>query len=103
VNAASALRVLMRLGGVKLDAAGDARRVHGGFPAANAGAINGEWKENVGIAQHVVVKEIPRAGAEIGDVNRPTSQRNGQVEFVLLIPFAAQGQKGKSLLGSLFP
>ena len=99
--AARALGVLVRVGGVELGASGDAGRVRRGFPATDAGTIDGERKENVGVAQNIVVEKVLRAGAEVGNVERPARQRNGQTEFVLFIALAAQRQEAESLLGSL--
>ena len=99
---ARAFRVLVGIGSVELGASCDARRVRGGFPAADAGAINGEREENIGIPEDVVVKEIPRAGAEVGNVKRPARQRDGQTKFMLLVALAAQREKTETLLCCLF-
>ena len=46
-DAARALRILMRVGGVELNASGHAWRGCGAFPAADAGTIDGERKEDM--------------------------------------------------------
>ena len=42
------------------------------------------------VFQRIVVEEIPGAGAEVGDVERPAGDGNRQAEFALLIAFAVK-------------
>ena len=77
------------------------RRVHRAFPSPDAGAIDGEGKENIGIAQNVMVEKVLRAGAEVGEIEGPSRHGDGQTEFVLLIALAPQRQETKSLLRRL--
>ena len=86
---------------MELSASGDAGRVRGDFPAANAGAVDGEREENVGVAEHIVVEEVSGAGAEVGNVKGPARERNGQAEFVLFVALTAQRQETESLLSGL--
>ena len=99
---AGAFRVLMRIGSVELGASRNTRRVCRAFPSPDAGAIDGEGKENVGIAKDVVVEKVLGAGAEVGDIEGPSRHRDGHAEFVLLIALAPQRQETKSLLRRLF-
>ena len=43
----------------------DLARVGGRFPAANAGASNGKREKDIGIAEHVVIKEVFRSCTEV--------------------------------------
>src|ERR1700747_3834033 len=47
-----------------------------------------------------MIEEISGVGFKLREIQRPSSDRNGQAEFALLVGFAAQWQEGKSLLGS---
>jgi hypothetical protein len=47
-------RILEGIGGVELRAASGARRICRGFPAADAGTIDGERKKDVGTTQDVI-------------------------------------------------
>ena len=102
-DAAGPFRVLVRIDRVELSSSRNAWRGRSTLPTADARPIDGEGKENVGIAQDVVIEKVLRAGAEVGDVEDPARQRNGKPEFVLLITFTPQRQKTKSLLRRLAP
>src|SRR6266446_8672623 len=97
----SAFHELMRIGQINLEAIRDARRARGQFPTVNAGTIDRQRKENVGIAEHVVIEEIPNVRLEIGNIKLPAADRNGQAEFALFVSFAAQGQEVKPLIDGL--
>ena len=45
------------------------------------------------LPKHVVIEEVPCAGAEVAEVERPAAKRNGQSEFPLLVAFPVQGRK----------
>ncbi len=49
----------------------DQRRADGGFLSLDDGSLNREGQEDVGIANRVVVKEVPRTGVEIGEAGSP--------------------------------
>src|SRR6478752_6331729 len=100
-NSAGAFRVLIGIGGMELGASCEPRRVHRAFPSPDAGALDGEGKENVRIAQNVMVEKVLCAGAEVGEIERPSRHGDGQTKFVLLIALAPQWQKAKSLLRRL--
>ncbi len=74
------------------------RRAHRHFPAVEARVINRERKEDVGIADVVVVEIIMRALMVVIHVERPTTQRNSQAELMFLIALTAQRDKAQTLL-----
>ena len=100
-DSARAFRVLIRISRMKLGASREARRVHRAFPSPDAGAIDGEGKENVGIAQNVMIEKVFCASAEVGEIEGPSRHGDGQTELVLLIALAPQRQETKSLLRRL--
>jgi hypothetical protein len=51
-------RILVGIGGGELRAASDARRICRGFPAADAGTIDGERKKDVVTTQDVVIEKV---------------------------------------------
>ena len=73
-------------------------RAQSAFPAVDAGARDRQRKEDVGIAEHVVVEVVAGGGSEVSDVQRPSGNRDGEPELVLFVAFAAQRQKSESLL-----
>src|SRR2546425_3234751 len=85
-----AFHELMGIGQINLEAIRDARRARGQFPTVNAGTIDRQRKENVGIAEHIMIEEIPNVRLEIGNIKLPTADGNGQAEFALFVPFAAK-------------
>src|SRR5882672_3839566 len=89
---------LMGIGQIKLEAIRDARRPRGQFPTVNACAIDRQRKENVGIAEHVMIEEIPNVRLEIGNIKLPAVDGDGQAEFALFVPFAVQRQELKPLI-----
>src|SRR5882762_11336721 len=93
-----AFHELMGIGQINLEAIRDARRARGQFPTVNASAIDRQRKENVGIAEHVMIEEIPNVRLEIGNVKLPVADGNGQAEFALFIPFAVKRQELKPLI-----
>src|SRR5712692_6329424 len=98
-DATESLSVLVRVGEMPLDASADTRRGGTGLPSPDARAFDSEREKDVGGAEHVVVKEIPHASAEVGHIESPASQGNGQAEFALLIALAASRQTTEALLG----
>src|SRR6478752_7471521 len=73
-HSARAFGVLMGIDGVELCQPGYPGRVCGSLPSANAGPIDGKRKENIGVAQDVVIKEVLRAGSEVGNVEHPSGK-----------------------------
>ncbi len=69
------------------------------FPPANQSPINGERKENVGIADGVMVEEILRAGAERVRVKQPAFERNGDSNLGFLVALAAERDETQILVG----
>lgn len=92
-DSAEAFGVLVREGEVELGAIKNARGGRGGFPALDAGAVDGEREEDVGVAENVVIEEILRGGAKVGDVEGPALEWDGQTELTLLVAFAVEGEK----------
>src|SRR2546423_1479867 len=51
--------VLRGISEVDLPEVPQTRRAKGDLPAANSRAVNGHWKKDVGVSQHIVIEEIP--------------------------------------------
>ena len=81
----STFHELMGIGQINLEPICDARRVRGQLPTVNAGAVDRQRKENVGIAKHVMIEEIPNVRLEIGNIKLPAADGNGQAEFALFV------------------
>src|SRR5215469_14081774 len=92
-DSAGTLGVLMGVGEMELGATGDAWRAGGGFPTADASAVDGQREEDVGVAEDVVVEEIVGCGAEVGNVEGPACEGNGESELALFITLAVQRQE----------
>ena len=60
-----------------LGMSGYAGRSGSELPSVDAGAVNGQREEDVGIAEHIVVEVIFRCGAEIVDVEAPAGNGDG--------------------------
>ena len=73
------------------------RRAQGDFGAADDRAEIRQWNENAGIADHVVIQEVARAGVEIIHVERPSAKRNVQSNVVLDIALARQRNESETL------
>src|SRR5882672_100754 len=67
------------------------RRRGAHFPAADAGALQSEREKDIGVAQSIVVEEVLRPSAKIGNIEGPALERNRQAEFVLFVAFAVEG------------
>src|ERR1035437_7913300 len=74
-------------------------RADGCFEAFDAGRLNGEWQEDVRIADGVVVKEIPHSGVKVSECRYPVAQGNGDTVLLLYVALALQGEEGDSLAG----
>src|SRR5207237_10591846 len=88
---------LVRKCQMQLSAAEKLRRAQAGLPSANARALDGQGKKNVGVAQHVVVEEIPRVRLVCVPFEGPIAQRDAEPGLGLLIALAAQWQESESL------
>jgi len=91
-----ALGVLMRICQVNAGAVEEFRRADGGFPAADAGVIDREWKKNIRVSQNVVVEKIPRGRMEIVFVERPAAEGDRDAYFPLFIAFAVERKEAKA-------
>src|ERR1700747_3049221 len=78
---------------MELNATGNSRRVGAYFPSTEAGAIDGQREENVGVAEHVVIEKVSGCSAEICDIEGPARQRNGESELPLFVPLSVERQK----------
>ena len=70
-DGADALGDLVRVNQVSVIAMQNQRRADGGFLSLDDGSLNRERQEDVGIADRVVVKEVPHAGVEVGEAGDP--------------------------------
>src|SRR5215469_17958694 len=82
---------------MKIELLGNSGRAHAHLISNDARGLDGQRKKDVGIAEHIVIEVVVRAGAEVGEVNGPSTNRNGQADFVLLVAFASERQKTESL------
>src|SRR6185437_12028800 len=92
-----ALHVLVRIGEVQLQTMRQLWRAHASLPTVDPGGGQGHGKEDIGIAQHVMIEVIGGAGVEVVYIEAPAAQGNGEPELVLLVALAAQGQKTEAL------
>src|SRR5581483_718128 len=80
---AFSLDILMRVRHADLEPPEDLRGAQRCFPTANARLLDGQRKEDVGVSQHIVIEEIPGAGAEVVDVQVPIAKRNRHAKIML--------------------
>src|SRR5713101_8531453 len=73
-DTAPAFGELVGVGQVELGATPEPRRAHGGFPAVNTRRQDGKRKEDVGVADHIMVEEVVRARVEAVHVEYPAAQ-----------------------------
>src|SRR5437588_6415549 len=85
---ALAFGALVRIRQMCLQPFEQAWRTHHDFPAAHPYLVNGQREKDVRVRQHIVIKEIARAGAEIIGVQCPASYRYRDSEVMLLVAFA---------------
>src|SRR5947207_7782761 len=79
-NGARAFRRLVRISQVKVKLLEQPRRAQRGFISHDADALDGERKKDVGVSQRIMIEEVVRAGAEMGQVNHPSLHGNGQAD-----------------------
>src|SRR5262252_5495834 len=92
VDDATAFSLLVGVGDVNIEKLANSWRMERGFPTMDAGAFDGQWEEDVGVAEDIVVEEVAGVGLEVGEVQGPATDRNGEAEFALLVSLAAQRQ-----------
>ena len=73
------------------------RRAQRDFGAADDRAEIRQRNKNAGVADHIVIQEIARAGVEIIHVERPSAHRNAQSDIVLDIALARQRNEAETL------
>ena len=56
----------------------------------NARAFNGKWKEDVRVAERVMVKEVRRGSMEVAGVDVPTLDRKPRAELIFFVTLAEQ-------------
>src|SRR5512146_286885 len=78
---------------MKFDPVGEQRCVDSYLRTANACPFQSQRKKHVRVSNHVMVKEIPGRGAEVGDIECPALDRNSQTDLMLFVPFSAQGKE----------
>src|SRR6476646_3517956 len=67
------------------------------LPTVDASAHQRQRKEDVGVAQDVVIEVVARGGAELVEVHGPTLGRNRETELVLLVLLSVQREEAQSL------
>ena len=86
-NVAEPKGELIRVGQVDLRSIANVRRAQREFPAVDAGALDRDGKENVGIIQIVVIEKVIRTRQKIVGVESPTAKRNGDAKLMFFVPF----------------
>src|SRR5262249_44083787 len=95
-NDASTLDHLVGIGQVDVETFCDARRTNRGFPAMHARAFDRERKENIGVAERIVIEKVESVHLETGEVKSPAAKRDGEPEFALLVGFAVKRQEARA-------
>jgi len=87
---ALSLRVMVRIGEMELTSLKELWRTRRQLERTNARAFNGKWKEDVRVAERVMVKEVRRSSMEVAGVDVPTLDRKRRAELIFLVSLAAQ-------------
>ena len=69
------------------------------FPATNYSAIDGQRKEDVGIAYAIVVEEVGGVGLEVVGIESPSANGDGYSELMFFIPLSVQRNECQILAG----
>src|SRR5271165_4921668 len=96
-NGTDALGNLVRVNQIRVIAMENQWRADGGFLSLNDGSLNGEGQEDVGIANYVMVKEVPHTCVEVSDAGGPVSHRNRDAVLLLDVALTLQWQKSQPL------
>src|SRR6202051_2556671 len=91
---------LIRVGQVHLRSIANARRAQREFPPVDAGPLDRDGKENVGIIQIIVIKEVIRTRQKIVSGERPSSKRNGDAKLVFFVPLTMERDEPQVLVGN---
>src|SRR2546425_7149502 len=73
------------------------RRARRNFECSDARPGNSQGKENIRVAQRVVIEKIPYAGAEIIRFDHPSADGNRDSKLMFFVAFAAQRNETKAL------
>ncbi len=73
------------------------RRAQGDLGAADDRAQIGQRNEDAGVADHIVIEEIARAGVETIGVERPSAQRDAQSDIVLNVALPLERNEAETL------
>src|ERR1700683_3816849 len=89
---ADAIRGLVGIGDVCLQAAPEAGRAHGKFCGLYQGAGDCDRQKNVRIADRIMIEEVPDLVAEVVNVDGPSAHRNcdAELEFLVALPMQRQ-------------
>src|SRR5215472_8935911 len=98
VDCSEALRILMRVGAMKLYAAEYAWRFYRRLGPANTHTINSEREKDIGITHGVVIEKVCGAGSKVVHVQSPSPDRNRHTELTLFVAFAVQWNKTEPLI-----
>src|SRR6201999_2417343 len=88
-------RHLIRIRQVNLGSVRNRRRTQGQFPAANNGFLNRQRKENIRLADVIVIEEVVSDSLKVVGIDRPSAIRNRYPELMLLITFTVQGNESQ--------
>src|SRR5262249_11220339 len=75
-----------------------ARRTECRFPAVDAPLVDGQGNEDVRVADHVMIEEIPGVRLKLIGIDSPATDRNRDPDLVLFVAFAFQRQKPEPLV-----
>ncbi len=82
------LCILVRIGEIELTTFKELRRTRRHLKRTNARAFNGQWKEDVRVAERVMIKEVFCSGMEVASVDGPTFDGKRRAESIFFIALA---------------
>ena len=100
VDIAESKGQLIGVGQIKLGPIANAGRTQRELPPVDAGALNRDRKENVGIVQIIVIEEVIRSSQKIVGVDSPASKRNGDAKLVFFVSLAMERDESQVLVGN---
>jgi hypothetical protein len=97
VDIAESKGKLIGVGQIKLGPIANVRRAQRELPPVDAGALDRDGKENVGIIQIVVIEEVIRTRQKIVSVESPTSKRKGDAKLVFFVTLTVERDESQVL------
>src|ERR1700730_19063051 len=82
---------------MKLTAPKQERRARRYFKGPYASPLNRQWKEDIRVAQRIVIEKVLHTCPEIVGIDCPTFNRNRDAKLMLFITLASQRNEIKTL------